>query len=210
MPGQPIRVLILFIVLPLAGAEFHAEPSIALRYVFSNKWDIVVGGRARVVAGDNYWYDLSVYPFLRYQAHPRVRIYGGGFVTWVDVLDRRRSRLYRVSGGVEPTLYDGERVQLISRTGYERFFLPGLLPDFNRYRQRFRLRWVNRWSPYISAEVFFRNSGVSKSRYGVGARHRFVRRTSIDIAYWYEAVDLAGAGIRHMLALTWNVNFHEH
>ena len=210
MPCRPLRGLILFIALPLVAAEFHAEPSIALRYVFSGKWDLVVQSRARVVAKDNHWYDVAVYPTVRYQAHPRVRVLGGSYVGWVHFLEADHWRVYRLFGGVEPTVYDGEKVQLISRTVYERFLIEGPLPDFNRYRQRFRLRWVNSWSPYISAEVFFRDKGVTKSRYGVGVRRAFVRKTSIDIAYWYEARKFSGAGIRHMLSLTWNVNFHEH
>jgi len=210
MPYRPFRVLILFIVLPLAGAEFHAEPAIALRYVFSSKWDLIVRNRARVVTKDNNWYDLSVYPYVRYQAHPRVRISGGMYVTWADFLADSRTRSYRVFGAVEPTVYHGRKVWLLSRTRYERFLRTGGVADFNRYRQRLRLRWVNSWSPYISAEVFFRNDGVTKSRYGVGVRRAFVRKTSIDIVYWYEARELWGQGIRHMLSLTWNVNFHEH
>jgi hypothetical protein len=201
--------LLSLVLLPgaAAGADLHADGSIDTRIGLSSKWDVVVRTRARVVAKDNYWYDVSINPVFRYKAHPRVTLYAGAFFTWYDFPSRGWTNIYRPLVGVEPTLIKRKRLTLTSRTGFERFLETGQLGDFNRYRQRFRIQGTGKWIPYANVESFFLNSGVLSTRYGGGVRRDLHGNTGIEISYFYEARDFTGPGVRHMISTTLLLNF---
>ncbi len=191
---------------PLQSAELHNDVAFDTRIGLSRKWDVVLHNRARVVTARNEWYDISAVPTFRYQAHPRAQLFGGAFVTRTDFADGA-APVVRPFAGVEPVLIEADSLTVSSRTGYERFIAFERHPDFNRYRQRFRIRGDSKWTPYANVEFFFLNDGLDTTRYGVGFRRDLSERNGIEIGYWYEASDLTGRGIRHMITTTFHLNF---
>jgi hypothetical protein len=202
-----VRLLFLFPLLLAASAEaaeLHADGAVDTRIGLSSKWDVVLHNRARVRAKQNDWYDVSLIPIFRYQTRENLQLYGGAFFTWYEFPSGRRN-VVRPMAGVEPSIRRGS-VTLASRTGFERFLdIDG--PDYNRYRQRFRVARRGSWTPYASIELFFTHDGLGTTRYGAGARRDIGRRNGIEFFYWYEARDFAGRGVRHVLSTTLHFNF---
>lgn len=189
------------------GAEVHAEAAFDTRIGLSRRSDIVLHNRARVRASSGNWYDVSLIPIYRYKVNNNLMLFGGSFFTWIRPANSEASRalVVRPFGGVEPSLH-WERWSLAARSGYERFLaIDG--PDYNRYRQRFRIIRRNGWTPYGNIELFWLNSGHSTTRYGAGFRRDFGKRDGIEFTYWYETRIFTGGGIRHVFAVTFHLNF---
>lgn len=205
------RAVFLFVFwLPLVAAEFQAEPAVAVRFRFNDRWDLMVLNRARVAASENDWFDVSVAPYVRYQARPRLRLEAGAYLSSIRSADGGRTRVYRPFLRIVPRLYSNEHVVLTTRSGFERFLVVGRDTDLNRFRQRLRLRWKGKWAPYVSTEVFFVRSGLLKSRFETGFQRSLPRGSSIKVSYRYDAADLFGAGLSHVVVTTFNLNFREH
>lgn len=207
--GGPLLLIALFCFSAgiVEGTDLHHDFAFDTRVGLGAKWDVVLHNRARFVTATHDWYDASVIPIFRYQVHPRVRLYGGTYVTWADFGISDWVRVTRPYAGVEPTVFQSERVSVTSRTGYDRIIASEGHPDFNRYRQRFRIRGHGKWSPYANVEFLFRNDGLSSTRYAIGFRRNLSRHNGLEIGYWYQRNDLTGPGIRHVIKTTFHLNF---
>ena len=93
---------------------------------------------------------------------------------------------HRIFGGIEVPVYSGRRVGIDTRGLIERFFVADG-PEFNRYRQRLRLRTGGRLGPYVSTEWFFDASGYLSSRQGAGLRWRCTESATLEFGYLYDA-----------------------
>ncbi len=191
----------------LSATQLQADGAIDTRFGLSERWDVVLHNRARVKAVRNEWFDVSLVPTFRYRAHPRVQLFGGAFFTWYDYGYEDRTKVARPFAGVEPTILQAGKVSVLSRTTYERFFVGDQRSDYNRYRQRFRVLARGKWSPYANLEFFFLDDGIATTRYGVGVRRDLGKRDGVEVGYWYEAADVAGRGVRHMINATFHLNF---
>lgn len=195
----------LLFAISVQAAELQAEGAVDTRIGLSRRWDVVLHNRARMLATEGDWFDVSLIPIFRYRAHRKVTVLAGHFFTWYDFGESGWSNVYRPFGGAEFT-QRYKRINLASRTLVERFFVTGGR-DRNRYRQRFRLTANGSWAPYGSVEFFFDNNGFLTTRYGTGIRKNLSERDGIEFGYWYEAGKLADRGIRHMVVATFHLNF---
>ena len=201
------RLLLALMLLagPASAAELQAEGAVDTRIGLSRRWDVILHNRARVKATENHWFDVSLVPIVRFQAHPNVTVMAGHFLTRQDSPETGWKNVYRPFGGLEAVLRR-EPFDLASRTLFERFCVIGGR-DSNRYRHRFRLIGNGTMTPYASIEFFFSNDGFLNTRYGAGVRKNLHGRHGIEFGYWYETRKLVEGGIRHMIVTTFHFNF---
>lgn len=205
--GSCVRLLPLFLLLPMsaAAAELQSDGAVDFRIGLSRRWDVLVHNRARVRSTSNDWYDVSIIPIFRYQWRPKVQLAAGAFISWFEYPNNDWQRHFRPIVAIEPTVLR-KPVTLALRTQYERFMITER-PDYNRYRQRFRVSRGRQWSPYASIEFFFTDHGYATTRYGTGLRRNINKRDSVEFGYWYETRRLNDYGIRHMFYTTFIFNF---
>jgi hypothetical protein len=201
---RPYLLFLFLFSLTVSATELHGDGAVDTHIRLNRKWDVVLHSRARVRVTQDDWYDISLVPIFTYQAHRNVQFSTGTFFTRTETKSRWRN-VARPFVAVEPSIRKG-RVTLASRTGYERFVVFNGA-DYNRYRQRFRVVGNGSWKPYASTEFFLTNAGLATTRYGVGVRKDIGKHDGIEFFYWYEARDLAGTGVRHVLSVTLHLRF---
>jgi len=200
-----LLVALLLVRCTAPAAELQAEGAVDTRIGLGQRWDVILHNRARVHATTGEWFDVSLVPIFRYRAHPRVRVLAGHFFTGYDFEESGWSREHRPFFGAEAAL-PREHFTLASRTLMERFFLPER-SDFNRYRQRFRIIGRHSLTPYGNVEFFMDARGLRTVRYGTGVRKNLGKLHGIEFSYWYETAKLTGGGVRHVIVMTFHVNF---
>jgi hypothetical protein len=99
-----------------------------------------------------------------------------------------------------------EGFTIATRSRFERFLISDPVGDFNQFRQRLSFHSNCKLFPFVYIEPFFRSDGLSKTRYGAGVRKRLPHKMGIELGYFYEAEDLAGAGFRHMIVTVLELN----
>jgi hypothetical protein len=195
------RLLALLTLFPAwaAAADLHAEAAMTVGGEFSKKLTGIIYGRGRVDTSNGDWYDMSVAPFLVYEARPNLTITGGSYLTRIESDAGGKTSLVRPFVTIEPGVTRG-RLSLWTRSRVERLFFGDGLDDFNRFRQRLLLEGDGgRWTPQAYFELYFTAEGHTRTRYGGGVERSINSRHSFEVSYFYEHEGFGGLGLRHMI-----------
>ncbi len=191
---------------PLSAADFLAEGATVLHLRPAPRWEATLYTRGRYNFERQRWADLSVSPGVSYRIHPAVSLKGAFYFTSYEFFPGKRTMIYRPFAAVEPEVRMAA-LTLAARTRVERFFIAGGLPDFNRFRQRFRVSGHGAWAPYAFVEVYFTAHGFTRTRYAAGVVHRLYGAHEIEFSYYYERSRFTGQGLRHIVRTVVHLHF---
>jgi hypothetical protein len=134
----------------------------------------------------------------KFGLRPNVTLIAGYYYGKEEDSAEEWRNFHRVFTGVEVPLYRGSRLRVDTR-GVVEHFVPVDLPQFSRYRHRFRVRSERRIGPYVGGEWFFIAQGYLSSRYTFGVRWKCAELVAVEVGYLYDARRASIGEPRHVI-----------
>lgn len=192
----------------LPGGDHEFQQALDATVLDRKKLDVILHSRFRQGQAELGFYQFRLGPVFQVQLHRRFTVIGGYYLSRQQRSDPDLNP-GGAGGGWSTThrLFGGGELRLLDRAGrwdtrglYERFVRD--LPDFFRYRQRFRWTYPAARGPYAGAEVFWDAAGWRSTRWSAGWRWNLGSRAGLDTGYFYEPRRLEFGAARHMWLLT--------
>lgn len=208
MTGARSAALLLLGAAALRGGDHEAQQALDITLAGRGKLGAILHSRFREGQARLGFYQFRLGPVFQARLHPRFAALGGYYFSRQQRSDPDLnpggegagwSTTHRVFGGGEWLVLDrGGRWE--TRGVYERFLRD--LPDFFRYRQRFRWTYPAARGPYAGAEVFWDAAGWRSTRWSAGWRWTLGSRAGLDAGYFWEPRRGEFGPARHMWLVT--------
>jgi hypothetical protein len=193
-----IFVAIVFL-LSLPAAELETQHAAEVTSSLGGNWSGTLHFRMRTQPDRAGLYQARLGPIVQYKLTERTNLLAGYYFTNVQPgANASWSTVHRVFGGGERQWHRTGRWIFDTRSVFERYYSKAD-PEFNRFRQRFRIQGTRPWAPYTAYEFFLDAEGRRGARYIAGVVAPAGAGVRMDFGYFYESRRIAQGGDRHMI-----------